>query len=298
MRREDLSDEDCGIAQSLGVLRDWWTFLIVRDVAGGATRFDALQSGLGISRRALSERLSGLVDDGVLDRIAYSQRPLRHEYVLTAKGEALLPVLVALQDWGARHVLGDGSVSAGITLGSAEAHRVGELVGQSVPPITLTGHDGIPVGLSSLGSWAVLFCMPGAWAPAAQGYSPGWGEIPGAAGCTVEAKAYAAAQAAFVERGVVVHGVSTQRPDQQAAFAEHAGLPYVLLSDEDLRLAGSLRLPTFRSGGVDRLKRCTLVLDPAGVVRAVQAPVTDPAASALEVLDLVDDLVVRAGARP
>jgi peroxiredoxin len=88
--------------------------------------------------------------------------------------------------------------------------------------------------------------------------------------------------------------VSTQRPDQQAAFAEHADLPYVLLSDEDLRLAGSLRLPTFRSGGVDRLKRCTLVLDPSGVVRAVQAPVTDPAASALEVVAIVDDLVERA----
>ena len=99
------------------------------------------------------------------------------------------------------------------------------------------------------------------------------------------------AHAAFVERGVVVHGVSTQRPDQQEAFALHAGLPYVLLSDEDLRLAGSLRLPTFRSGGVDRLKRCTLVVDPDGVVRGVQAPVTDPAASAGEVLAMVDHLV-------
>lgn len=290
MRRKDLADEDCGIAQSLGVLGDWWTFLIVRDVAGGVTRFDALQRGLGISRRALTERLGGLVADGVLDKVAYSTRPPRHDYVLTPKGEGLLPVLVALQDWGARHVLGDGSVSAGISADSAEARRVGELVGHPLPPITLTGHDGIRHGVVS-GSWTVLFCMPGAWAPAAQGYPAGWGDIPGAAGCTVEAMAYAAQHEAFAARGVVVHGVSTQRPDQQAAFAEHADLPYVLLSDEDLLLAGALRLPTFRSGGVDRLKRATLVLDPQGVVRAVQAPVTDPAGSALELLGVVDALI-------
>ncbi|WP_353952730.1 winged helix-turn-helix transcriptional regulator [Knoellia sp. S7-12] len=290
MRREDLADEDCGIAQSLGVLGDGWTFLIVRDVAGGVTRFDALQRGLGISRRALTERLGGLVADGVLDKVAYSTRPPRHDYVLTPKGEGLLPVLVALQDWGARHVLGDGSVSAGVTADSAESRRVADLVGHALPPVTLTGHDGIPVGLSSSGSWTVLFCMPGAWAPAAQGYPAGWGDIPGAAGCTVEANAYAAQHAAFAACGVVVHGVSTQRPDQQSAFASHAGLPYVLLSDEDLMLAGTLRLPTFRSGGVDRLKRVTLVVDPEGVVRAVQAPVTDPAASASEMLNVVDQL--------
>lgn len=292
MRREALADEDCGIAQSLGVLGDWWTFLIVRDVAGGVTRFDALQRGLGISRRALTERLGGLVADGVLDKRRYSERPPRHDYILTAKGEALLPVLVALQDWGARHVLGDGSVSAGITANSAESRRVGELVGHTLPPITLTGHDGIPVDVSS-GSWTVLFCMPGAWAPAAQGYPAGWGDIPGAAGCTVEAMAYAAHHDAFAARGVVEHGVSTQRPDQQAAFAAHAGLPYVLLSDEDVLLAGALRLPTFRAGGVDRLKRATLVIDPEGVVRSVQAPVTDPAGSASEILDVVDGLVAQ-----
>lgn len=291
MRREDVADEDCGIAQSLGVLGDGWTFLIVRDVAGGVTRFDGLQRELGISRRALTERLAGLVSDGVLAKVAYSTRPPRHDYVLTPKGEGLLPVLVALQDWGARHVLGDGSVSAGITADSAESRRVGELVGHLVPPVTLTGHDGKPVGPSGSGEWTVLFCMPGAWAPAAQGYPLGWGDIPGAAGCTVEAKAYAAQHVAFAARGVVVHGVSTQRPDQQAAFASHAELPYVLLSDEDLRLAGALRLPTFRAGGVDRLKRATLVVDPEGVIRAVQAPVTDPGASAVEILRVVDQLV-------
>ena len=78
--------------------------------------------------------------------------------------------------------------------------------------------------------------------------------------------------------------MSTQRPDQLAAFAAYARLPYPLLSDEDGRLAAGLLLPTFRAGGVARLKRLTLLLDPEAVVRAVQFPVTDPAGSVDEML--------------
>ena len=59
MKREDLTDASCGIAQALGVVGDWWTLLVVREIAGGVTRFDALQRSLGISRRALTERLGG-----------------------------------------------------------------------------------------------------------------------------------------------------------------------------------------------------------------------------------------------
>jgi peroxiredoxin len=78
--------------------------------------------------------------------------------------------------------------------------------------------------------------------------------------------------------------VSTQRPDQLRAFAEHARLPFPLRSDADGRLAAALRLPTFRVAGVDRFKRLTLLLDPAGTVRAMQFPVTDPAGSVDEML--------------
>src|SRR5688500_13215915 len=97
VNRADLSDADCGIAQALGVIGDWWTFLVVRDIAGGTTRFDALQRELGVSRRALAERLTSLVAHGVLTKRPYSDHPPRHDYLLTAKGEALLPVLIALQ---------------------------------------------------------------------------------------------------------------------------------------------------------------------------------------------------------
>lgn len=288
MRREDLADADCGIAQTLGLVGDWWSWLILRDIAGGLSRFGQLQDALGISRRALAERLSGLVADGVLTKEPYSLRPVRHDYVLTERGEGLLPVLLAMQEFGDRHLLGDGSVTA--SPGSREADRVRALVGSRLPPITLTGHDGQRLRLDAGGAWRVLYCFPGAWVPDAQGYPPGWSSIPGAAGCTLESKTYAARYAAFAELDCAVHGVSTQRPDQLAAFVAFAGLPFTLLSDQDGDLAAALRLPMFRAAGVDRLKRQSLLVDPEGVVRHVQAPITDPAASVDEMHAVLSDL--------
>lgn len=271
MRRVELIDADCGIEQALGVLTDWWTFLVVRDIAGGVTRFEALQRSLGVSRRALTERLAALVEHGVLRRVPYSEHPPRHDYLLTAKGEGLLPVLIALQEWGDRHVLGDGSLTATAAPTSAEAHRVHGLVGHRIPAPRPE-------------SWTVLYFFPGAFAPGTPGHPPGWGDIPGAAGCTLEAMTYAARAADFAAAGVRIRGVSTQRPDQLAAFSAAAGLPFPLLSDQDVKLAASLRLPTFRVAGADRFKRLTLLVDPAATIRKVQFPITDPAASVSEML--------------
>ncbi|MEU4716240.1 winged helix-turn-helix transcriptional regulator [Micromonospora purpureochromogenes] len=287
MRRADLADADCGIAQALGVLGDWWTFLIVRDVAGGTTRFDALQRELGVSRRALTERLAALVEHGVLRREAYSHHPPRYDYLLTPKGEGLLPVLVALQDWGSRHVMGDGALTATARADSAEARRVRQLVDRWLPAVTLPRHDGGDEPPAVPGRWTVLYLFPGAFAPGDQGLPPGWGDIPGAVGCTLEARTYADRHELIRTAGAEVRGVSTQRPDQLRAFAEYARLPYPLLSDQDGRLAAGLLLPTFRAGGVDRFKRLTLLVDPDAVVRAVQFPVTDPAGSVAEMVELV-----------
>ncbi|HET6530456.1 MAG TPA: winged helix-turn-helix transcriptional regulator [Actinoplanes sp.] len=277
MRRVDPVDADCGIAQALGVMTDFWSFLLIRDVAGGVTRFDALQRGLGVSRRALAERLAALVEHGVLTRRPYSERPPRFDYLLTAKGEGLLPVLIALQEWGDRHVMGDGSLTAAAT--DAESRRAHALAGRRLPDPSLV--DG----------WTVLYFFPGAFAPGTQGYPPGWGDIPGAAGCTLESTTYAARAAAFAAAGVGIRGVSTQRPDQLAAFADHARLPFPLLSDQDARLAAGLRLPTFRAAGVDRFKRLTLLVDPVATIRAVQFPISDPAGSVTEMLGRVRELV-------
>lgn len=256
------------------MLTDWWTFLVVRDIAGGVTRFEALQRSLGVSRRALTERLGALVTHGVLQRVAYSDHPPRYDYLLTAKGDGLLPVLIALQDWGTRHVLGDGSLTATAAPTSAEAHRVHHLVGHRIPAWTVE-------------AWTVLYFFPGAFAPRTQGHPPGWGDIPGAGGCTLESMTYASRAADFAAAGARITGVSTQRPDQLEAFAQYANLPFPLLSDQDGKLAASLRLPTFRVSGLDRFKRLTLLVDPGAVIRAVQFPVPDPAASVTEMLDQV-----------
>ncbi|MGK5672125.1 winged helix-turn-helix transcriptional regulator [Micromonospora sp. URMC 106] len=287
MRRADLADADCGIAQALGVLGDWWTFLIVREIAGGTTRFDALHRELGVSRRALTERLAALVEHGVLRRRPYSAHPPRFDYLLTAKGEGLLPVLIALQDWGTRYVMGDGDLTATADAASAEARRVHDLVGRRLPDVVLPAHDGRPVATADPRSCSVLYLFPGAFAPGTRALPPGWAEIPGAAGCTLESTSYAARHADFRAAGARVVGVSTQRPDQLADFVAHAGLPFPLLSDEDGRLAAGLQLPTFRAGGVERFKRLTLLVGPDAVVRAVQFPVTDPAGSVDEMLALV-----------
>ncbi|MFV0525400.1 MAG: winged helix-turn-helix transcriptional regulator [Acidimicrobiales bacterium] len=92
----------CSIAATLGVIGDRWTVLILRDVFRGVHRFGELQQDLGIARNLLADRLAKLVDAGVLDRVAYQERPRRHEYRLTAKGADLSPALIALMRWGDR----------------------------------------------------------------------------------------------------------------------------------------------------------------------------------------------------
>jgi DNA-binding HxlR family transcriptional regulator/peroxiredoxin len=288
MRRADLADADCAIAQALGIVGDWWTLLVVRDVAGGIHRFDALQAELDVSRKVLAERLKLLVEHDVLERRQYTAHPPRFEYHLTARGEGLLPVLVALQDWGARHVLGDGSLSATSEPGSAESRRVHALVGSQVPALALEAMDGSRADPVSGTGWTVLYCFPGAYAPGTDAYPPGWSAIPGARGCTLESCTYRDRLAEFGKRGASVLGVSTQRPDELAAFAAHAGLGFPLLSDAGLALAVALRLPTFRAAGVDRLKRLTLLVDHGRTVRGVLYPITDPAGCVDDALALID----------
>lgn len=143
-QRTSLADADCAIAQALDVVGDWWTLLIVRDTARGVHRFDALQQELGVSRKVLTERLRLLVDAGVLSREPYQDRPPRYEYRLTPRGRALLPVLIALQDWGDTWVLGEGETMATTAEASKEAARVHALVGTRLPELRLLDHDGAP----------------------------------------------------------------------------------------------------------------------------------------------------------
>lgn len=289
MKHTDLTDAECAIAQALGVVGDWWTLLVVRDIAGGITRFDALQRELDVSRKTLTERLKSLVANGVMAKVHYSEHPPRYEYQLTDAGRGLLPVLISLQDWGTRFVSGDGSLTATTSPTSAEARRVHGLVGKRVPAVGLLSDAGHPADPAPA-SWTVLYAFPGAFAPAGTPLPPGWGDIPGAAGCTLESMTYRDRFPDFDRLGVAVRGLSTQRPDQLHAFVEHARLPFPLLSDEDLALTAALRLPTFRASGVDRLKRLTMIVDPDRTIRAVLFPVLDPAGSVAEALTTVGEL--------
>lgn len=107
MKRVSFDGMSCSIARSLETIGEWWTPLIVREVFFGRRRFDEIQGDLGISRNILTDRLTTLVDDGVLERRNIAQTGTRWEYHLTEKGRDLFPVLIALMQWGDRWAADD-----------------------------------------------------------------------------------------------------------------------------------------------------------------------------------------------
>lgn len=267
------ADEDCGIAQAAVVMADWWNVLVLREIARGHVRFDALAAELGLSRKVLTERLGKLVARGVLHRSLYQRRPVRYEYLLTDAGLALLPLLVAMQDWGDRWVLGDGSATATAPPDGSEHTRVHDLVatGAHLPAgLRLPGADGARHDVVDPDAAAtVLFTYPGT------GVDWGRDPVPGAPGCTLENLLFRGTWPDFHRAGVAVHGVSTQLPHEQAAFARAQSVPYPLLSDAEHLLAAALRLPTFRGAGRLRLKRLVLVIDRQRTVTHALFPVDD-----------------------
>jgi DNA-binding HxlR family transcriptional regulator len=98
------SDMDCSIARTLAIIGERWSLLIVRDAFNGVRRFDDFLESLGIARNILSDRLQHLVDDGILERRRYQERPDRYEYRLSPKGLDLFPILTAVREWGDRHL--------------------------------------------------------------------------------------------------------------------------------------------------------------------------------------------------
>jgi DNA-binding HxlR family transcriptional regulator/peroxiredoxin len=278
------ADETCGIAQAAVVLGDWWNVLVLREIARGHVRFDALAAEIGLSRNVLTERLGRLVARGVLRRSLYQRRPVRYEYVLTDAGLALLPLLVAMQDWGDRWMLGDGSLTATADTDGAEHARVHALPGTRLPDdLQLPGTRGADLPVVSPDAAAtVLFTYPGTGID--------WDErIPGAAGCTLENRLFRDAWPAFRRAGVDIRGTSTQLPHEQAEFARVEEIPYPLLSDARHQLGAALRLPTFRAAGRLRHKRLILVIDAEGTVRHTLFPIDDIPHAVTRSLRLAED---------
>lgn len=267
-------EESCGIAQAVSVIGDGWAMLIVRDVARGVRRFDELATELGISRKVLTQRLAHLIDHGILARRPYHDHPVRYDYELTAQGRALVPVLVAMQDWGDRWLLGDGALTGTARRGSPTVARMKALVGTTIPSLALPATDRERRDLvDPEARCTVLFGFPATGSPTP--LPEGWAGIPGAVGCTLENRLFRAAYPSFAAAGCAVRGLSTQRADEQRQFAEAERLPFPLLSDTALRAVAALRLPTFRAAEVERIKRVVVVVDHDRTVRAVRYPVTD-----------------------
>jgi DNA-binding HxlR family transcriptional regulator len=103
MLGKDYQRQDCSLARALEVIGERWTLLIVRDAFYGVRRFSDFQAHLDVPKAVLSDRLAGLVEDGILERKPDPDRAGRHVYELTAAGRDLWPVLHALLVWGERH---------------------------------------------------------------------------------------------------------------------------------------------------------------------------------------------------
>jgi DNA-binding HxlR family transcriptional regulator len=108
VERKSFAGMHCSVAQCLEVVGEWWSMLIIRDAFLGVTRFDDFQERLGIARNILNQRLTRLVEDGVLDKVPYSDHPPRYNYRLTAKGRDLWPIVTAMRQWGDKYAAPDG----------------------------------------------------------------------------------------------------------------------------------------------------------------------------------------------
>ncbi|HEL2978339.1 TPA: helix-turn-helix transcriptional regulator [Stenotrophomonas maltophilia] len=108
------ANSPCPVARSADLLGDRWALLVIRDAFDGVTRFSDFQRSLGAARNILSDRLRRLVDAGILQLQPASDGSAYQEYVLTAAGLELFPLLVALRQWGERHRFGAGEAHSSL----------------------------------------------------------------------------------------------------------------------------------------------------------------------------------------
>jgi DNA-binding HxlR family transcriptional regulator len=137
MRRTRFDDWDCSIARSVDILGDWWTPMVIRSALLGARRFEHFTEQLGIPRNVLTERLGRLVDEGIMEKVPYQERPLRHEYRLTEKGVGLYPVIVSILEWGNRWLDWEGD--------GPPVQLVDRTTGEVVEPVLVDSRTGEPL---------------------------------------------------------------------------------------------------------------------------------------------------------
>ncbi|MEE7546149.1 helix-turn-helix transcriptional regulator [Xanthomonas sp. Kuri4-1] len=131
--RRPLNEEPCPVARCVDLIGDRWSLLIVRDAFDGVRRFGDFQRSLGVARNILADRLRRLVAAGILETQDASDGSLYQEYVLTARGAGLFPVVVALRQWGEQHLFERG-----------ERHSVliDQRTGRPIPRMAPQAEDG------------------------------------------------------------------------------------------------------------------------------------------------------------
>jgi len=136
--RAPIPMDHCGMAQAADLIGDRWTLLIIREALYGVTRFDAIQADLGAPRTVLSSRLKKLCDAGVMTKRPYKEpgQRRRMQYVLTSKGIDLALPLIALMQWGDKHVLKTPAAAAMVERKSGAPLSAG-LVSDKGEPVDL-----------------------------------------------------------------------------------------------------------------------------------------------------------------
>jgi DNA-binding HxlR family transcriptional regulator len=118
MTRRTFDPGQCPVGRTLERVGDTWSLMILRDAFHGLSRFDQFEQSLGVAPNILSKRLAALVEAGFLERRPYQERPVRHDYVLTALGRDFVPVLTALMAFGNRHFAVEGLASQMVEIAS------------------------------------------------------------------------------------------------------------------------------------------------------------------------------------
>jgi DNA-binding HxlR family transcriptional regulator len=141
MGRKRFADMNCSVAQSLDVLGDWWTLLIVREALFGTRTFSRFERNLGIAKNILALRLQRLVEQQILRRVDVGQHGTRYEYQLTEKGADLITVIESLRQWSDRWVYGEGR---------EPVHVVDKRTGQPIPPLVIRDDAGEPMSMGNV----------------------------------------------------------------------------------------------------------------------------------------------------
>ncbi|UPZ32596.1 helix-turn-helix transcriptional regulator [Streptomyces sp. LRE541] len=131
----------CSIAGTLALVGEKYSLLVLREVSLGATRFDQLVRNIGAPRDVLTTRLKRLVEAGLLEKVAYSDKPPRFEYRPTRAGLELEPVLLTLMAWGDRH-LNDGDRPMVLEHFGGPAHFGGHVTGHELVPVVTCAECG------------------------------------------------------------------------------------------------------------------------------------------------------------